>query len=103
MLGSQLVARPERGGGGHGIEIFELDETGGGFVVIATDENVSQTAGALDNFVGAGAVADHVAEIGNLIERRSRGEAGFKSFEIGVNVAEYQYAQGTPDKVGIIA
>jgi hypothetical protein len=37
-----------------------------------------------------------------LIERRSCREAGFQSFEIGVNVAEYQYVQGSPDKLGII-
>ncbi len=65
MLGSQLVAGPDGGTGGHGIEIFQLDEAGRSLVVISPDENFPQTASALDDFVGAGAVANYVAEVGN--------------------------------------
>ena len=36
------------------------------------------------------------------VERWGGGEAGFKSFEIGVNIAEQQYAHESPDKLPII-
>ena len=102
IFGRQLVAGPYGGGSGHGVEIFEIDQAGGGFVVVAPHENTSQTAGALNHFVRAGAVADYVAEIGNKVVGRSGGEAGLERFEVGVNVAKQQYAQWAPDKVGII-
>ncbi len=65
----------------------------GGFVVIAADENFAQTAGAVDDFIGACAVTHDVAEIGNQIVRGSCRQAGFQGFEVGVNVAEKKYAQ----------
>ena len=93
MLGSELVAGPDGGGGGHGIEVIEFKQTGCGFVVIAADENLAQGTGAVDDFVGRGSVADDVAEVGDEIEGRSCGEAGLQGFKVGVNVAKQQYAQ----------
>src|SRR5580700_4489814 len=99
IVGSELVARPDRGGRSHGVEIIKGDQAGRGFVVVAADENLPQLTGALGNFVGTGAVADNVAEICHQVERGSRGQAGFKRFEVGVNVAQQQYAHGSPDKL----
>ena len=39
----EFVARPDGGGRSHGIEVVEVHESGGGFVVIAADENLSQS------------------------------------------------------------
>jgi len=61
--------------------------------MVAQNEEFSQLASAVGDFVGAGAISHDVAKIYNCIERRSRGEAGIQSFEIGVNVAEDKYAQ----------
>src|SRR5579863_1227731 len=80
VAGSELIARPDGGSGGHRVEIVEGDETRSCFVVVATDKNLSQATGAVSDFVRTGAVADDVAEIGHEIERRSRGETGFQSF-----------------------
>ena len=91
-----------RGGGGHGIEIVKVHDSGCGFVVIAAHENFSQLARAVGHFIRAGAVADDVAEIHDHVERRRGRESGVESFEIGVNVAEKQYAHESPDKLPII-
>lgn len=93
MLGTQLVAGPDSSGGGHGIEVIEFEQAGYGFVVIAANENFTEVTGAFDNVVGRGSVADEVAEVGDEIVGRSRGEASLQGFEVSVNVAEQQYAQ----------
>src|SRR5580692_999737 len=98
-----MIASPGGGGGGHGVEVVEVHQAGGGFVVVATDKNFSQFARAVGDFVGAGAVAHYVAQVGDDIERRGRGQTGFERFEVGVNVANQQNAQGSPDKLAIIA
>ena len=61
--------------------------------MIAANENFTEVTGAFDNFVGRGSVADEVAEVGDEIEGRSRGEASLQGFEVSVNVAKQQYAQ----------
>ena len=93
MFGSELVAGPDGGGGGHSIEVVQVEQAGCGLIVIAADKDRSQAAGALDDFVGARAVTDDVAEVCDEIERRSCGEAGLQRFEVGVNVAKQQYSQ----------
>ena len=93
MLGSELVAGPDGGGGGHRIEVIELKQAGGGFVVIPANENFAKVAGSVDDFVGRGSVADDIAEVGDEIERWGGRKAGFQGFEVGVNVAEQQYLQ----------
>jgi hypothetical protein len=96
IVGSQFVTRPQRSGRGHGIEIAEVDQSGGGFVVVATHEALSQIAGTVGDFVGARAVPYNVAQVHRYIERRSGGKTSFESFKIGVNVAQNQYAQEHP-------
>ena len=93
MLGSKLIAGPDGGSGGHGIEVIQLKQAGCGFVVIAADKNFSQGSRAIDDFVGRGSVADDVAEVGYEIEGRSSGQAGLQGFKVGMNVAKQQYAQ----------
>ena len=88
MLGGQLLAGPESGGGGHGVEVIEFEKAGRGFVVIAANENFSQGARPLDHFVRGGPVAHDIAKICDEIERRSCGEAGLQRFKVGVNVAK---------------
>jgi hypothetical protein len=70
--------------------------------VIAANENLAKSAGAIGDLVGTGAVTDDIPEINDQIECGSGGEAGFQSFEIGVNVAQQQYAHESPDKLPII-
>jgi hypothetical protein len=100
VFGSELVAGPDGGGSGEGVEVVEREESGGGFVMIAADEDVAQTAGALDHLVGRCSVADYVAEVGDEIVGRSCGQAGFEGFEVGVNVAKKKDSQSTPDELG---
>ena len=82
-----MIASPERGCSGQGIEIIERQKAGCGFVVIAADENFSQLERAVNHFVGRRAVADDISEIGHKVVGRGRCEAGLERFQIGVNVA----------------
>ncbi len=93
MFRSQLVARPDSGGGGHRVEVVKLEQAGRSLVMIAADENLSQTARAIDHFIGGSSIAHHVAEVRHKIERWGRREGSLQRFEVGVNVAEQQYAQ----------
>lgn len=93
VVRGQLLAGPDGSSGGEGIEVVEFEQSGGGFVVIAANENVSQTKGVVDDLVGTGAIADDVAEIGYEIVGRSCRQAGFHGFEVGVNVAKQQDSQ----------
>src|ERR1700689_3587854 len=102
ILGCQFVARPDGGCGGHGIEIVEIHDAGSGLVMIAAHESFSQLPGTLSHVVGTGAVAHNVPKIYHYIKRRRRRERSVKRFEIGVDVAEQQYAHESPDKLPII-
>ncbi len=93
MFWSELVTGPDSGGGGQGIEIIEFKQTGCGLVMIAADKNFAQGARAIDDFVGRGAVADDIAEVGYEVVGGSPGQAGLQGFEVGMNVAKQQYAQ----------
>lgn len=93
MFGRKLIPGPNGSGRGHGIEVVEFQQAGGGFVVITADKDFSQVARPLDHFVGRGAVADHVAEVRDKIEWWSCGEAGLQGLQVGVNVAKQQYSQ----------
>ena len=97
MFGSELVARPDRGIGRQRIEIVQAEQTGSGLVVVSSDENFPQAAGSINYFVGGSAVTHYIAKVGDQIEGRRRCQRGFQCFEIGVNIAEQKYAQGTPD------
>jgi hypothetical protein len=93
MLGSKLVASPKGGGSGHGVKVLQLEKTGGSFVVIAADKNLSEVAAAIDNLIGRSPVTHNVPEIRNQVEGWSSRQASFHGFEVGVNVAKQQYVQ----------
>ena len=65
--------------------------------MIATHKNIAEFARAIDYLVGAGAVTHKIAEVVDEVIGRGRTQAGLKSFEIRVNVAEKKYAHSTPD------
>ena len=97
MFGSELIARPDCCRGGKRVEVFQIEQASRGFVMIAAHKNLSQVAGAIDDFVGRSSIAHNVAQVSYQIERWSCRQAGLQRFEVGVNVAKQQYAQGTPD------
>ena len=102
ILLAELVPSPQRGQAGHGIKILQVDQAGGGFVVIAADEDFAQTTRAVGYFVRARAVTHNVPQIRYQIERWGSGQRGFQSFQIGMNVAKQKYAHESPDKLPII-
>ena len=73
ILGSELVARPECGEAGDGVEFVEVHEAADGSVVIAADENASERSHLGHDFVGIAAVADGVSEIDNEVVGGSGG------------------------------
>src|ERR1700682_4954452 len=86
--GGKLVARPERGEAGDGVEVLKVHEAADGFVVIASDEHASQSLRFGNDFVRIAAVADRVSEIDDEVVSRSGGQTGVQRFEVGVNVAK---------------
>ncbi len=98
----QFVSGPNGGGRSHGVEVIEVQKSGNGFVVIAPHEDFPQVTGAGGYFIRTGPVADNVSEIHDSVKRWDGSEAGFERFEIGVNVAQQQYAHESPDKLPII-
>src|SRR4029077_16322938 len=68
VLGSECVARPDRGRGGHGIEIVQIHQSRGGFVVIPTHEDLAQFAGATRHFMRTGAIAYDVTQVHDDVE-----------------------------------
>jgi len=88
ILGSELVARPESGEAGDGVEVVEIHEAADGFVMIAADEHASQSLRFANDFVRIAAVADRVSEIDDEVVSWSGGQTGVQRFEVAVNVAE---------------
>src|SRR6202158_5499313 len=88
IFGSELVARPERGEAGDGVEVLKVHEAADGFVVIATDEHASQSLRFGNDFVRIAAVADRVSEIDDEVVSRSGSQTGVQRFEVAVNVAK---------------
>jgi hypothetical protein len=88
ILGSELVARPERGETGNGVEVLEVHESADRFVVISADEHASQSLRFGYDFVWIAAVADRVSEIDDEVVSGSGGQTGVQRFEVAVNVAE---------------
>src|SRR5260370_4894043 len=97
-----MVPSPKRGQGGHGIKILQIDQAGGGFVVVAAEEDFAKTTRAVCHFVRTRAVTYNVSQICYQIERWSSGQRGFQCFQIGMNVAKQKYAHESPDKLPII-
>src|ERR1700730_14279170 len=88
IFGSELVARPERGEAGDGVEILKIHETADGFVVISADEHASQSLCFNNHFVGIAAVANGISEINDEVVGGSGGQTRVQRFEVAVNVAE---------------
>ena len=70
--------------------------------MISADEDLAQFARAVGDLVGAGSVSDDVAQVHDQVVGRSSGEACVEGLEIGMDVAQQQYAHGSPDKLPII-
>src|SRR5467141_1130649 len=88
ILGGELVARPESGEAGDGVEVLEIHEAANSFVVIAANEHASQSSRLNNDFVRITAVADRVSEIDDEVVSGSGGQTGVQRFEVAVNVAE---------------
>ncbi len=92
VVGGELVAGPEGGGAGDGVEAVGRGEAAADAVVIAADDEVVEGADAVDDLVGAAAVADDVAEVPEFVDSRRQiggvGEDGLESFEVAVDVGE---------------
>ena len=73
--------------GGDGVEVLRVHEATNGFVVIATHKQVAQRSGLRNDFIGACAVTNNIAQIHDNIVSGSGGQTSFESFEIGVNIA----------------
>ncbi|HEX9607671.1 MAG TPA: hypothetical protein VF962_10600, partial [Gemmatimonadaceae bacterium] len=88
IFGSELVAGPESGETGDGVEVLEVHEAADGFVVIAADKDLSESLRAGNDFVRVAAVPDRVPEIDDEVIGGSGGQTGVQRFEVAVNVAE---------------
>jgi len=88
IFGGELAAGPESGETGDGVEVLEVHEAADSFVVIAADEDLSESLRAGDDFVRVATVPDRVPEIDDEVVGGSRGQTGVQRFEVAVNVAE---------------
>ena len=94
VVGGEFVVGPLGGGAGGGVEVQRRREAAADAVVVAADNNGGDWADAVEDLVGTAAVADHVAEVPELVPGAGGGEDGFKSFEVGVDVGEDESAHG---------
>ena len=79
-----------------GIEIGGVFEAAACFIVIAANGDGIERADFVDDFIGIGAVADHVAETNGAIPFAFDGrERGLEAGHVGVNVTENQISHCT--------
>jgi hypothetical protein len=88
IFGSELVAGPESGETGDGVEVLEVHKAADGFVVIAADKDLSESLRAGNDFVRVATVPDRVPEVDDEVIGGSGGQTGVQRFEVTVNVAE---------------
>src|SRR5437660_11292894 len=88
IFGGELVARPESGEAGDGVEVLEVHEAANCFVVIAANEDLPESLRFNNDFVRITAVADRVSEIDDEVVGGSGGQTGVRRLEVAVNVAE---------------
>ncbi len=88
VVGSELIAGPQGGQAGDGIEVLQFHGAAGCLVMVAAHEDGPQAANPFDHVVGAGAVAHNIAEVHDQIVRRRRRQACFQSFEVAMNIAK---------------
>jgi hypothetical protein len=102
ILRGQIVTRPNGGRSGQRIKIIEVHHARGRFVVIAAHENLSQLPRTGRHFIRTSPISDDVSQVRDHIEGRGSGKSGVQGFEVGVYVAQQQYAHESPDKLPII-
>src|SRR6266478_5338046 len=83
-----MYSSSSSGEAGNGVEVLEIHEAANSFVVIAADEEPSESLRAGNHFVGIAAVADGISEIDDEVVGGSGGQTGVQRFEVAVNVAE---------------
>src|ERR1700675_3865565 len=88
IFGGELAASPESGEAGNWVKVLEVHEAADRFVVIAANENASQSLRFGNDFVRIAAVADRVPEIDDEVVSRSGSQTGVQRFKVAVNVAE---------------
>ena len=88
MLAGKLFPVPNRRYPRDGVEIFHAVNPTDHLVMVASDKNSSQGAGAFSHFIGAGTIPDDVAEVYGRISWRSRSQTSFECFEIAMDIAE---------------
>ena len=88
MLWNEPLSRPESGQAGNGIEVIQIAHARAGLVMVSAHKNRPQLARARRDRVWIGAVAHDIAQIENLIVLRGRLQAGFQSFQIGMDIRE---------------
>ena len=99
---AKLVAGPEGGVAGDGVEVVGRGEAAADAVVVAADDEGGEGADEVDDLVGAGAVADDIAEIPELVisaSARGSGEDGLEGFKVAVDVGEDEGAHGVDYRV----
>src|SRR5437868_1338605 len=64
---SKNVFGPGGSGGGYRVELVEVRQSGAGLVVVAADKHGTDAAREISDFVGAGAITNHIAQIGYAI------------------------------------
>ena len=89
VVGGEFVVGPGGGGAGDGVEAERGGEAAADAVVVAADVERGERADDVDDLVGAGAVADHVAEVPDGVVGAGGGfEDGVEGFEVGVDIGE---------------
>src|SRR5215469_10136824 len=87
-------ARPEGGDRCHRVELFQIREAGASAIVVAANHRRTHGDHALADFVGAGVVADYVAEIHHAVISGRRRKTGLKRFKVRVNVTYEKKSHG---------
>src|SRR5205823_7799751 len=64
---SKNVFGPGGSGGGYRVELVEVCQSGAGLVMVAADKHGTDAAREISDFVGAGAITNHIAQIGYAI------------------------------------
>ena len=76
-------------GAGDGIEADRGGEAAADAVMVAADVEGGDRTDDVEDLIGAGSVADEIAEVPDGVEVALRGlEDGVEGFEVGVNVGE---------------
>ena len=64
--------------------------------MVAADDGRTDATRDVSNFIRAGAIANHVAQIGYTVMGRRGIKAGGQRLKVGVNIADQQHAHAEP-------